>query len=196
MITPEIGEIADNTFRTIFFPSVEYSNYQIRAYRKNKFDISSNFILFSTTAVLYTNKDFSPIKTIYNLTTNSYPGYQALETIFTKTNRTMVILAKMNSRMTNTFMLIYLEYDGNTTVPYKRSISVNYYSKFCSMKYLEGRIFVLFSDLIQVYGDNSSLTLVKEITIASASTESPSMALQNDLLIYCITKKCTILSIK
>jgi hypothetical protein len=64
------------------------------------------------------------------------------------------------------------------------------------MKYLEGRIFILFTDLIQIYADNSSLTLVKEITIASASTESPSMALQNDLLVYCITKTCTILSIK
>lgn len=52
------------------------------------------------------------------------------------------------------------------------------------MKYLEGRIFILFTDLIQIYLDNTSLTFVKEISIASGSTESPSMALQNDLFVY------------
>lgn len=34
-ITPKIGELVKSTFRSIHFPSVEYSNYQIRAYRKN-----------------------------------------------------------------------------------------------------------------------------------------------------------------
>ena len=83
LITPQIGEIIGNNYRSVYFSSVQYSNYQIRAYRKNVFNISQNFILFSTTAILYTNKDISPIKTIYNLTTTSYSGYQVLETIFT-----------------------------------------------------------------------------------------------------------------
>lgn len=35
LITPEIGVIVDNTFRSIYFGSVQYANYQIRAHRKN-----------------------------------------------------------------------------------------------------------------------------------------------------------------
>lgn len=79
LITPKRSEIVENNFRTGNFPSVQYANYQIRALRKNEFNISSNFILFSTTEILYTNKDMSPIKTICRLNL----AYQILEALFT-----------------------------------------------------------------------------------------------------------------
>ena len=39
-ITPDIGKVLSSTFRSIYFGSVEYANYQIRAHRKNIFNVS------------------------------------------------------------------------------------------------------------------------------------------------------------
>ena len=48
--------------------------------------------------------------------------------------------------------------------------------------------------MIQVYSSYPLMELVKEISIADANTESPSMALSNNFLVYCITQTCTLLN--
>ena len=50
----------------IYLPSVNYANYQIRTYRKNVFNISSNYLIFSNVSLMYTDKDLNPINSIYN----------------------------------------------------------------------------------------------------------------------------------
>lgn len=107
----------------------------------------------------------------------------------------MVVVSKLNSLLENTYKLTYLNYDGSSASPHFRSIRVNAYSTFCPMRYHRNQIFILFTDLIQVYADNSSMTLLKELTIASGNTESPSMSLQSDMLVYCITAFCRILNL-
>lgn len=75
LITPEIGDVPTNTSRMIYFELIQYANYQIRPYRKNVFKVSSNYIMFSTTVILYTNMNIFPMKTAYNMTTSPYSGY-------------------------------------------------------------------------------------------------------------------------
>ena len=79
----------------------------MRAYGKNKFNVSENFVLFSPTEIMYTNENLMPIKTIYNMTT-SRPGYSVMEAIFTGTNLTMVALIKPNELMNNIYAFIFL----------------------------------------------------------------------------------------
>ena len=63
------------------------------------------------------------------------------------------------------------------------------------MSFVNGCIHILFTDLIQVYADGAPLALVKEMSIATGNTESPSMTIQNDLLVYCIKEICKVLNI-
>ena len=89
----------------------------MRAYGKNKFNISANFVLFSPTEIMYTNEKLVPIKTIDNMTA-SRPGYSVVEAIFTGANSTIVALIKPNDPMRKTYAFVFLQYDGNTTTPH------------------------------------------------------------------------------
>lgn len=106
----------------------------------------------------------------------------------------MLVLAKKD----RDYRLIFLQYN-QSTVPQLRNVSINQlninkYSRFCSIRYLGSRIIILFTDMIQVYSSYPLMELVKEISIADANTESPSMALSNNFLVYCITQTCTLLN--
>ena len=114
-ITSQIALPLANRFRSVNFASIKFANYQIRAYGKNKFNVSENFVLFSPTEILYTNEKLMPIKTIYNVTA-SRPGYSVVEAIFTGANSTMVALIKPNDLMSKTYAFVFLQYDGNTTI--------------------------------------------------------------------------------
>jgi hypothetical protein len=104
----------------------------------------------------------------------------------------MLVIAKKD----RDYLLVFLEYN-KSTVPQYRNVSINKlninkYSRFCSIKYLGSRIIILFTDMIQVYSSYPLMKLVKQINIADANTESPSMALSNNLLVYCIIRTCAL----
>ena len=190
----KVVNITKPSLRMIYLPSVNYANYQIRTYRKNVFNISSNYLIFSNVSLMYTDKDLNPINSIYN-SSQLTPNNVIKQAIFTETNETIVVVSKLSTFLENTYKLTYLTYNGSSASPHFREITVNAYSTYCSIRYHQNQIFILFTDLIQVYADNSSMTLLKELTIASGNTESPSMSLQNDMLVYCITAVCRILNL-